>query len=192
MVELSQLGRRFTGPNRVRREDAELLEAARRDPEQFGPFYRRYYPDVVRFLYSRCNDEEAAGGLAQETMARAFVELAHKGRKVYSPIPWLFTIASRELCKWRTERSHESLAAEISDLLLPQPSSVQRFLARDEVHVALAQLNDTDAAILVMVDVLGVTVREAAEGLGLTKAAGDKRIQRARLKMRELLSDGRR
>lgn len=80
------------------RSDAELILAAREDPDAFRVFYDRYAEQVNRFFRRRTGDREAALDLTAETFARAWI-----ARERFSDLaggsagPWLFAIARRLL-----------------------------------------------------------------------------------------------
>src|SRR5260370_23925646 len=52
-----------------RREDRELVERAKRDPEAFRALYDRYFEPTYRLVYSRVQNE----ALARDLTARGFV-----------------------------------------------------------------------------------------------------------------------
>ncbi len=73
--------------------DAELILAARRDPEAFAELYRRHVEALYRFFRARV-PHDAAGELTAETFAQAALSL-RRFRDVAggSAAPWLFGIA---------------------------------------------------------------------------------------------------
>ncbi len=75
-----------------RREDRELVERAKRDPEAFRALYDRYFEPTYRLVYSRVQNE----ALARDLTARVFVR-AERLIRVYrhsgSFRSWLRTLA---------------------------------------------------------------------------------------------------
>ena len=79
---------------RLRSSDAELLVAARADPEAFGEFYRRNAIGVERWLRTQTPDLATAADLTAEAFAQALVSLARfRGTSDEQAIAWLFGIA---------------------------------------------------------------------------------------------------
>lgn len=74
--------------------DAELLVAARGDPEAFGEFYRRNAIGVERWLRTQTPDLATAADLTAETFAQALVSLNQfRGTSDEQAVAWLFGIA---------------------------------------------------------------------------------------------------
>jgi RNA polymerase sigma-70 factor (ECF subfamily) len=80
------------------RSDAELIRAARENPDLFRLLYDRYADRLHRFFSKRTRDPQAALDLTAETFAQAWLS-KERFRDVAagSAAPWLFTIARRLL-----------------------------------------------------------------------------------------------
>lgn len=74
------------------REDAVLVETARRNPTAFADLYRRYVTPVYRYLYSRVGNAADAEDLTAQTFIAALEGLSGY-RERGSFAAWLFTIA---------------------------------------------------------------------------------------------------
>ena len=91
------------------RSDAELIRAARRDPEAFGELYRRHAAAIHSWFCAQV-DRDAAAELTAETFAQAAISLRRfRDRMGGSALPWLFGIAKNLLRRYferdRIERS---------------------------------------------------------------------------------------
>jgi Sigma-70 region 2 len=76
---------------RLKSSDAELLVAARADPEAFGEFYRRNAIGVERWLRTQTPDLATAADLTAEAFAQALVGLDRfRGTSDEQAIAWLF------------------------------------------------------------------------------------------------------
>jgi RNA polymerase sigma factor (sigma-70 family) len=81
----------------TRLSDAELLVAARSDPEAFGLFYERHLPRVFGFFRRRVGGPEQAFDLAAETFAAALAGLERYEPGPEPAVAWLFAIARNTL-----------------------------------------------------------------------------------------------
>ena len=93
--------------------DAELLRAARKDPEAFAAFYRSHADWVYRWLAGQVRDPHVATDLTAETFAQALVSLGRfRGSEPGSGTGWLFGIARNLLRRYAARRAVETRARE--------------------------------------------------------------------------------
>jgi RNA polymerase sigma factor (sigma-70 family) len=97
----------------VTRTDAELLQAARHDPQAFREFYDRYAVWVRSWFVRHTGSESASLDLTAETFAQAW----HSCRRFRdmaggSGAPWLFGIARNLLRQYHKHNRIESAARE--------------------------------------------------------------------------------
>jgi RNA polymerase sigma factor (sigma-70 family) len=97
----------------VTRTDAELLHAARHDPQAFREFYDRYAVWVRSWFVRHTGSESASLDLTAETFAQAW----HSCRRFRdmaggSGAPWLFGIARNLLRQYHKHNRIESAARE--------------------------------------------------------------------------------
>jgi RNA polymerase sigma factor (sigma-70 family) len=95
------------------RNDAELLGAARQDPEAFREFYDRYAVWIRSWFLRHTGSEPASLDLTAETFAQAW----HASRRFRdlaegSGAPWLFGIARNLLRQYHKHNRIESAARE--------------------------------------------------------------------------------
>jgi RNA polymerase sigma factor (sigma-70 family) len=95
------------------RNDAELLKAARQDPEAFREFYDRYAVWIRSWFMRHTGSEPASLDLTAETFAQAW----HSSRRFRdladgSGAPWLFGIARNLLRQYHKHNRIESAARE--------------------------------------------------------------------------------
>ena len=95
------------------RNDAELLKAARQDPEAFREFYDRYAAWVRSWFQRQTGSDSAALDLTAETFAQAW----HSSKRFKdmadgSGAPWLFGIARNLLRQYHKHNRIESAARE--------------------------------------------------------------------------------
>jgi RNA polymerase sigma factor (sigma-70 family) len=95
------------------RNDAELLRAARHDPEAFREFYDRYAAWIRSWFLRHTGSDSASLDLTAETFAQAW----HASRRFKdmadgSGAPWLFGIARNLLRQYHKHNRIESAARE--------------------------------------------------------------------------------
>ena len=94
---MSEVRERPRQASREMRSDAELLAAARDDPEAFGIFYDRHVRALLAYFYRRTACAETAADLAAGTFAAAFAA-RRRYRQTGAPArAWLFKIGQRQL-----------------------------------------------------------------------------------------------
>jgi RNA polymerase sigma-70 factor (ECF subfamily) len=167
----------------------ELLTAAAAGDEQAfvqltAPLRRRLHTHCYRLLGSVDDADDAL----QETMLRAW-----RGIDRFEPraelSSWCYRIATNVCLRMLEQRSRRAAVVEAHlqpypDLLL-EPETPEREAERRETiglaFVAAVQLlPPRQRATLVLRDVLGWSAREAAETLGISVAAANSALQRAR------------
>ena len=95
------------------KKDAELLRAARQDPEAFREFYDRYAVWIHSWFARHTGSDPASLDLTAETFAQAW----HSSRRFRdladgSGAPWLFGIARNLLRQYHKHNRIESAARE--------------------------------------------------------------------------------
>ena len=93
--------------------DAELLAAARTDPQAFREFYDRYAVWMRSWFQRQTRSETAALDLTAETFAQAWRSLKRfRDEAEGSGAPWLFGIARNLLRQYHKHNRIESAARE--------------------------------------------------------------------------------
>jgi RNA polymerase sigma-70 factor (ECF subfamily) len=95
------------------RSDADLLAAARTEPEAFRELYERHAASIHGFHLRRSGDRDAAYDLTAETFAQAWLSrLRFRDRAGGSARPWLFAIARNVLVSSVRRKTLERSACE--------------------------------------------------------------------------------
>ena len=150
---------------------------------EFVDLYRRAVPDVYSYLASRVGNRGAAEDLTQEV----FIAGAHRaaGGEVVD-LPWLIAVARNKLVDhWRALAREDRKLAAVASLERQRPQVEQPLPINPGVaSAALAGLNPTYRAALVLrhVDELGVP--EVAGLLGRSVEATEQVLSRARAAFR--------
>lgn len=91
--------------------------AAKKDPERFGPLYKKYHEQIFRYIYQRMDDED----LAFDVTSQVFVKALHNlHRFEFRGVPfssWLYRIAKSELYQaFRDKKAQRTVNLETHHL----------------------------------------------------------------------------
>jgi RNA polymerase sigma-70 factor (ECF subfamily) len=173
----------------VIRTDAELIEAARRDPEAFRELYERYAAWMRSWFLRHTSSESAALDLTAETFAQAW-NAARRFRDEAggSAAPWLFGIA-RNLLRQYHKHNRIETAARLRlgmPLVCAECEDYERIDEREEavalgprLRGALGTLPSEQRRALQLRVVLGLSYEEVAGRLGCSQNAARLRVSRA-------------
>ena len=176
-------------------EDAVLVRAAARgDETAFGALVERYGPRVAAVCYGVTGDAEISRDLAQEVFTEAFLSL----RRLRSPgkfAPWLARVARLKSVSWvrhRVRHREERTGARPEMLAAPRLSprqDAERREAHERVLAAVRGLPPAYREVVVLRCLDEESPRQICRLLGISLAAMDKRLSRAKAMLREVLAD---
>jgi RNA polymerase sigma-70 factor (ECF subfamily) len=155
---------------------------------EFVDLYRRAVPDVYSYLASRVGDRGAAEDLTQEVFIAGARRVA-SGEVV--ELPWLVAVARHKLVDhWRALAREERKLAIVA-ALEPQPRHVEPLPSIDPgaASAALAGLNSTYRAALVLRHVDELSVPAVADLLGRSVEATEQVLSRARAAFRTVYQE---
>ena len=164
-----------------------LLARAGSADRQFERMYQRYVGDVYRYSLAVLRNAQDAEDVTQTTFLNA-LRAMQNGERPESPKNWLIAIA-HNVCRQRfrqaQRRPQESpFFEDAAEAAVPE--SDERYSAED-IQRALGQLAFNQRAALVMRELEGRSYAEIAEIMGLTVAAVETVLFRARRALREQL-----
>ncbi len=180
---------REEGSQRVNRSDAELLDAARTDPQAFREFYERYAVLMRAWFQRQTGSESAALDLTAETFAQAWRGVRRfKDLADGSGAPWLFGIARNLLRQYHKHNRIETAARERIGLPVAAETcadyedvddreSARVMRGQLENAVGALPLEQREALQLRVVDQLSYD--EVAGRLGCSRNAARIRVSRA-------------
>ena len=170
------------------RSDADLLAAhCAGDPDAFGELFRRHRDRMWAVAVRTCGDPEIAADAVQDGFLAAF-RRADSFRGDAAVTTWLHRIVINA-CLDRLRRRRPTTP-------LPEYDSTETADRRDDhasteaaldVRAALARLPEGQRVALVLVDMHGMGVAEAAEVLGVAEGTVKSRCARGRAALAELL-----
>jgi RNA polymerase sigma-70 factor (ECF subfamily) len=156
--------------------DPETIRAAAGgDIVAFEALVRAYQMPVLRFLRRYLGDPGLAEDAAQETFVRAYRRLSSfRYRSKFST--WLFQVARNAGVD--AQRTHRRQDRVVTALRPPAAPSDPATTA--ELKAALASLTPKLREALLVVEVLGLTYREAADVLATAEGTVKSRVFQAR------------
>ena len=93
------------------------IEAAKRDAEQFGPLYNKYYKQIFSYVYQRMDDKDTAFDVTSQVFLKALTNI---GKYQFKGVPfasWLYRIAYSEVMQvFRDKKSQRTVNADVGDL----------------------------------------------------------------------------
>ena len=162
--------------------ETKLVEAAvGGDIESFGKLCRRYYGPMVAIAYSVVSDHQLAEDAAQESFARALVSL-RKLKKQTRFAPWLAAIC-RNVAK-------DMVATKVRQISTKDFSQAARKNTDENAPVirrAIEQLPVSAKELVVLRYYNGLSYEQIASVLGISQAAINGRLTRAKRKMAKYL-----
>lgn len=163
--------------------ETKLVEAAvGGDIESFGKLCRQYYGPMVAIAYSVVSDHQLAEDAAQESFARALVSL-RKLKKQTRFAPWLAAIC-RNVAK-------DMVATKVRQISNKDFSQAARNNNHDEnrrlIRQAIEQLPISAKELVVLRYYNGLSYEQIASVLGISQAAINGRLTRAKRKMADYL-----
>jgi RNA polymerase sigma-70 factor (ECF subfamily) len=181
--------------------ELDLLTALRnREPDAFTLLFETYSDKIYRLSVGLLEDEAEAEGIVQETFLRFFerVDLFEGRSKIGT---WLYRVAynaSIDLLRQRKPLLSIDSVAEDNDLPVPEnlvdwshwpEGSLTDAEVIAELDKAIAALPEKYRAIFILREIEGLSTRETAQVTELSLSAVKVRLHRARLELRERLTE---
>ena len=148
------------------------------DPDTLGEHLDRLY----RAAWALCGNREDAEDLVQDTYARVLAR--PRVIRGDSDLAYLMQVLRNTfLTSQRTASRRPRVAATLEDFDVADPRRGARpdeAVATNEVFAAVAELAEPFRLVLVAVDIVGLSYREAAQALDTPEATVTTRLYRAR------------
>jgi RNA polymerase sigma-70 factor (ECF subfamily) len=162
------------------------------DPDAFEAFYRSHVEAVQRFVARRVADPYLAADLTADVFLAA-IDSAHTYRRGHGdPVAWLYGVARNVVAAERRRRGRELRATgrfvgralvEEDDLVRLHERIDAEAQARELYH-AMDRLPESERALIELVALDGLSVRDAARAIGVQPVAARVRLHRARRLLR--------
>ena len=176
-----------------------LRRAQRGDPEAFGQLMEPMEQLVWRVCWHYTGDREASSDCAQDAMIRIWRGLeSYRGDCAFES--WVYRIAANCSMDWLRKKkrdrsvSMEPMKEQGFDPADTSPGTEDQVIAKDErrrLREAIALLPEDQREALVLTQLERVPYEEAARMLDTTEGTVKSRVNRAKAKLREILSSER-
>lgn len=143
--------------------------------------------DLLRFFQRRVGDD--AADLVAETLVVVWSRIGRLPRPAEEARMWVFGIAHNVLIKARRGHVRRSRLADRLRGLAPSGGVEVTDAAVLDVRAAIAALGEVDADLIRLIHWDGFGVAEAGQVIGLKPSTARTRYARAKVALRELLSD---
>jgi RNA polymerase sigma-70 factor (ECF subfamily) len=169
------------------------------DEKQFNQFFEHFFPRLYRFAFSRLSDKSIVEDVVQSTLMNAM-----RGMKNYrgeaSMFTWLCQICRNEIATiYRKQGKSVLTVTADDDAIRPILESLESESATPEQHYLDLEARNLLAEVLDFLPgnygkalewkyVLGLSVTEIANRLGLTELATQSLLARARTSFRNALN----
>ena len=170
--------------------DACRLAAAvaRGDEAAFRQLYDRYQPRLFRLALVLGRGDES---LAQDTVQSVFVTAAAKLRRVDSEEHlwnWLARVARQQLAKAGRQRQRDSAVVGMADLPEPPDAVKPDSVLEESLDAALLAMDAEERQLIELFYFDRLSHQEIAGQLNATSKAVSGRLERARAKLRSLMT----
>jgi RNA polymerase sigma-70 factor (ECF subfamily) len=194
----------LVGSKVVSRDEAGSIAAARAgDLESFEDLVAPYQGRLYRVLLRMVGSDADAQDLLQESLFKAFEKIAwFRAESAFGT--WLHRIGVNQALMWLRKNGADPMrvvddplrfnwmdahARPIENWSASAESGALRAEAQRVLARALSELPEIDRAVVLLKDTEGLSHDEIAEATGLTVVAARSRLHRARLVLRERLSE---
>jgi RNA polymerase sigma-70 factor (ECF subfamily) len=98
-------------------DELMIIEAAKRDPEHFGPLYDKYYRQIFNYVHQRLESKDTAFDVTGQVFLKALSNLQKYQFKGVPFASWLYRIAHNEVMQlYRSNKDKRAINADIGDL----------------------------------------------------------------------------
>ena len=180
--------------------DELLLHRAQRgDPEAFGRLMEPLEQLIWRICWHYTGDREASSDCGQDAMIRIWRSLgSYRGDCAFES--WVYRITANCCMDWLRKKkrdrsvSMEPMREQGFDPADPSPGTEDQVVAKDErrrLREAISLLPEDQQEALVMTQLERMPYEEAARILGVSEGTVKSRVNRAKAKLKEILSSER-
>ena len=172
-------------------EERIQIESAKKNPEKFGPLYRKYYESIFRYVYKRMDDIDTVEDVTSMVFVKALANL-HKYE--FRGIPfssWLFRIAKSELYQsFRDKKAQRTVSLDSVTIVQFIDELNEDFSEEQRITLlnSLKLLKDHQLQLIEMRFFEKRSFKEIGEIVGLTENNAKVKTFRALVKLKEIFN----
>jgi len=160
---------------------------------EFEQIYRREFDVVTAYFARRCAEPQTVADLTSETFVRAASAFASFDSGRGSARAWLLGIGANVYARHCAQiANRRDAAARLAGRRALEPDEIEELAAKIDAERAgrelvarCSQLPELERAAVELVDLSGLTPKEAAAALGVSRVVLRKRLSRARTRLRK-------
>ena len=163
--------------------DAELVAAAKQNPDAFGGLYERYFEQIFIFIFKRVQDEAASGDVCQKTFMKAMANIGRYEERGAPFTAWLYRIASNE-CNLFFRAQKKMMTVQVEDrhvkemMIEIKIGNLESESDQDKLIKVLSNLKPEQAEIIELRFFMEYSFKEIAEFYAITEANAKMRLYR--------------
>ena len=170
-------------------EELILIREAKKDPERFGPLYRKYHEQIFRYVYQRMDDQDLAFDVTSKVFIKALTNL-HKYEFRGVPFSsWLYRIAKSELYQaYRDRKARRTVNVESMQIfeMIEEFDQDDNTANKKKLFQCLSLLREPDLQMIEMRYFEKRSYREIGEILDISENNAKVRSFRALERLRKL------
>lgn len=175
----------------IQLQDEQLIiEAAKENPERFGPIYDKYYKQIFGYVYQRMECKETAFDLTSQVFLKALTNLEKYEYKGVPFASWLYRIAHSEVMQlFRNQKAQRTVNADVSDLrhLCEEVEEIYMEEYQSVLMKVIKELPEDDLQLVEMRFFEKRPFKEIAEILNITETNAKVRMYRILEKVKKIL-----
>lgn len=172
------------------RSENEVVDLAKKDAQEFGKLYDRYFEDIFYFIYRRTDDEMISADLTSQTFYQALKKLKSYESRGLPFSAWLFRIATNEVNKLyrsrKTRRIYSLEESRVKEIMEEsgEPGNEENLAA------LISALNDLPTEVVEIMELRFFeekSFKEIAFILEISESSAKMRIYRTLDKLRKVI-----
>ena len=171
--------------------EQHLIEAAKQNPEHFGPLYDKYYKQIFGYVYQRMDCKDSAFDLTSQVFLKALTNIEKYEYKGVPFASWLYRIAHSEVMQsFRTKKNLRTINADISDLRNICEEVEQEYMEeyKSVLMTVIKNLPEDDVQLIELRFFEKRQFKEIAEILNLTETNAKVKLYRILEKVKKTLT----
>ena len=171
--------------------EQHIIEAAKQNPENFGPLYDKYYKQIFGYVYQRMDCKDTAFDLTAQVFLKALTNIEKYEYKGVPFASWLYRIAQSEVMQlFRTQKKLRTVNADISDLRNICEEVEEEYMEqyKNVLMKIIKDLPEDDLQLVEMRFFEKRQFKEIAEILNLTETNAKVKLYRIQKKKKKTLT----